>query len=80
MMTLREFTWDGRLSAQETRGRFRGGGDDAELEATPQLGEDLASGSWAAKQTRPPSPCSLGDRRQRQLQYLLDRTERGIRK
>jgi hypothetical protein len=45
MMRLREFTWDGRLSVQETRGRLRGGGDDAEHEATPQLGEDLASGS-----------------------------------
>jgi hypothetical protein len=46
-----------------------------ELEATPQLGEDLASGSRAAMQTRPPSSCSSGGCRQWQMQDLLDRTE-----
>jgi hypothetical protein len=46
-----------------------------ELEATPQLGEDLVGGSRAAMQTRPPSPCSSGGCRQWQLQGLLDRTK-----
>jgi hypothetical protein len=57
-----------------TEGGLGGGGDEAELEAKQQLGEDGEDGSQAATQTRPPSSCSSGGHRKRQLQHLLDRT------
>jgi hypothetical protein len=55
---------------------LRGEGGGAELEAMPQLGEDLAGGSRVVTQTRTLSPCSSGGRRQWELQDLLDRTEK----
>jgi hypothetical protein len=66
---------DVREEAGLTEGGLRGGGGVTELEVTLQLGEDLAGGSRAATQTRPPSPCSSGGRQQWQLQDLLDRTK-----
>jgi hypothetical protein len=57
-----------------TEGGLGGRGDDTELEAKQQLGEDGEDGFQAATQTRPPSSCSAGGRRKRQLQHLLDRT------
>jgi hypothetical protein len=71
--------WRGRYLATGeeqglTEGWLRGGGGNTVLEATRQLGEDLAGGSRVTMQTRPPSPCSSGGHRQ--AQDPLDRTEK----